>query len=244
MKKIFTISLLGIFLTACQTEQTADQIIDQAIEKAGGNALENSAISFDFREHHYVVIRKQDDWEMQRIKSDSVNIADHYRPNSFIRSENGIEIAVEDSMVAKYRESINSVVYFALLPYKLDDPAVISHRLEDENIEGKNYFKVHVKFKEEGGGEDFQDVFVYWFDQEDYSLDYLAYSFQVNEGGLRFRKAYNERIVEGIRFVDYINYKGPKDAELKDLAKMYEEGELKELSKIELEEVKVKLITN
>lgn len=177
---------------------------------------------------------------MRRIKEDSVEvIADTYTPNSFSRSINGSLVYPPDSMIFKYKESINSVFYFALLPYKLDDPAVIANRLENEKIGGKDYYKIKVRFKEEGGGEDFQDVFIYWFDAADYSLDYLAYSFQTNGGGLRFRKAYNERRIEDIHFVDYVNYKATKEMELESLAKRFEAGELKELSRIELENLMV-----
>ena len=145
-------------------------------------------------------------------------------------------------MAFKYIESINSVIYFALLPYKLNDAAVQKERLGKEEIKGKVYFKIGVSFKKEGGGEDYQDLFIYWFDVQDYSLDYLAYSFQVNGGGMRFRKAYNERFVQGIRFVDYVNFK-PKSNQVKleTLGQLFVKNELEELSKIELDNIKVNL---
>ena len=51
---------------------------------------------------------------------------------------------------------------------------------------------------------------MYWFNKETFKPDYLAYDFHTDGGGVRFRKAYNERYVDGIRFVDYENYK-PRD---------------------------------
>jgi hypothetical protein len=51
---------------------------------------------------------------------------------------------------------------------------------------------------------------------------------------MRFREAYNECYVNGIRFVDYKNYKPiNKDADLFDLDRLFENNELKLLSKIE-----------
>ena len=229
-------------ITSCASKQDADLIINKAIEASGGEKYQNSTINFDFRDHHYMIERRGDEWTMKRIKYDSLaTIADTYTSDSFSRTINDSLVQVVDSMIFKYQESINSVFYFALLPYKLNDPAVMAENLDDEVIEGKRYFKIEVRFQEEGGGEDFQDVFIYWFDKSDHSLDYLAYSYETDGGGLRFRKAYNERMVEGIRFVDYINYKAPKDFQLESLAKKFEAGELEELSRIELESLMVSL---
>jgi len=57
---------------------------------------------------------------------------------------------------------------------------------------------------------------------------------------MRFREAYNERYVKGIRFVDYNNYKPYNNNEkLLDLDRLFENNELKLLSKIETEKVEV-----
>ncbi|MEL6484145.1 MAG: DUF6503 family protein, partial [Bacteroidota bacterium] len=89
-------------------------------------------------------------------------------------------------------------------------------------------------------GDDFEDTYIYWFNTETYLPDYLAYDFHVNGGGQRFREAYNERYVEGIRFVDYNNFKPKqKDAKVEDLGKAFEKNELELLSKIVLENVQV-----
>jgi hypothetical protein len=238
--KNLSLILFCLLIIACESKQGASEIIAKAIESSGGEGYQSSVIEFDFRDHQYQIEQKQDEWVMRRIKADSLEIiVDTYSQNAFSRSINDSLVYPPDSMIFKYQESINSVFYFALLPHKLDDEAVIPKRFDDEQIEGKDYYKVEVRFKEEGGGEDFQDVFIYWFDQQDYSLDYLAYSYQTDGGGLRFRKAYNERVLEGIRFVDYVNYKAPKEMELESLAKKFEAGELEELSRIELESIMV-----
>jgi len=71
-------------------------------------------------------------------------------------------------------------------------------------------------------------------------LDYLAYKYATNGGGVRFREAYNTRVVEGIRFVDYNNYKPEnKEVSLSELDQLFTEEKLKLVSKIETEKVKV-----
>ena len=83
-------------------------------------------------------------------------------------------------------------------------------------------------------------MFIYWINKKSYEVEYLAYSFHVNGGGVRFRKAYNERDIEGVRFVDYENYK-PKDnsTKLSELENLFRQNKLELLSKIELKNVKV-----
>ena len=74
-------------------------------------------------------------------------------------------------------------------------------------------------------------------------MDYLAYSYETDGGGIRFRAAYNPREINGLRFQDYVNYKPQGlDVALKDLDYLYEQGSLIEVSKIELENVKVKIV--
>jgi hypothetical protein len=118
--------------------------------------------------------------------------------------------------------------------------------LEEEKIKSKDYYKIKVTFNEDSGGEDYEDVFLYWIDKKSFKVDYVAYSYSETEGnGMRFRAAYNERYVNGIRFVDYNNYKAEDGSiQLLDLGKAFENNELELLSKIELENVNVDLIDN
>ncbi|MEL7534879.1 MAG: DUF6503 family protein, partial [Bacteroidota bacterium] len=133
-----------------------------------------------------------------------------------------------------YSNSVNSVLYFIRLPYGLNDPAVNKKYLGEESIKGKKYHKIEVTFEQEGGGKDYDDVFVYWLDQQSHYLDYLAYSYETDGGGLRFRKAFNARTIGGIRFQDYVNYKAELQAgrEAASLGLLYEAAELDSLSSI------------
>jgi len=99
-----------------------------------------------------------------------------------------------------------------------------------------------VTVSQEGGGEDYEDVFMYWIEAETFKAYYIAYSYIEDDGvGIRFREAYNERFINGLLFVDYNNYKS-EDAtmDLLGLDKAFESGSLNLLSKIELENIEVK----
>ncbi|MBT8297170.1 MAG: deoxyribose-phosphate aldolase, partial [Maribacter sp.] len=83
-------------------------------------------------------------------------------------------------------------------------------------------------------------VYLYWFNTKSFKPDYLAYEFHVNDGGLRFREAFNERTVNGIRFVDYINYKPIDENQSIDVIEsLFQQGKLEVLSKIELKNISV-----
>jgi len=71
-------------------------------------------------------------------------------------------------------------------------------------------------------------------------MDYLAYSFIVNEGGLRFRKAINRRNEEGVVFQDYENYKPKvKSKALRDLGLMFQNDKLELLSLIKNQNIEL-----
>lgn len=245
MKRFLTLLFLTLILFSCKKEAAlhANQIIDKSIEVAGGERFQNSVISFDFRGRHYSADRRDGVYKLTREFSDSLgNFKDVLSNKGFERFLNSKKIKVVDTMAAKYARSVNSVHYFSVLPFGLNDAAVNKTNLEAVKINEIPYHKVKVSFSQEGGGDDFEDVFVYWVNANNFKVDYLAYSYLEDDGeyGLRFRKAFNERYVNGIRFVDYNNYK-PKDASmvLDDLDKAFEAKELVLLSKIELTDIVV-----
>lgn len=245
--------LFFVFLVfGCKNESkveslSADDIISKSIEVSGGDSFEKSEIDFDFRDKHYYAKRNHGDFLLMRVTINANNdsIYDVLTNAGYERKLNDmINVVVPDSLVPKYSASVNSVHYFSVLPYGLNDKAVNKTLIGEEDIKAKNYYKIKVTFDQDGGGEDYEDVFLYWIDKESFKIDYLAYSYNEDDGrGMRFREAYNERYVNGLRFVDYNNYK-PKDKSIKllDLGKAFENNQLELLSKIELENVKVDLI--
>lgn len=248
--KYLCLVLFGLMLFNCKEEKaeiklSADEIVTKSIEKSGGEAFDNSIIRFNFRDKFYVARRDKGQFSLIRMfKDDNDSVFDLLTNNNFDRFINESRVIIEDSMKAKFSASVNSVHYFSVLPYGLNAEAVNKTLLGSEKIKNKDYYKVKVTFNAEGGGEDYEDVFVYWFDKEDFDLDYLAYSYSEDNGvGMRFREAYNEQNIEGIRFVDYNNYKTEnKELELFDLGEAFEENELKLLSKIELKNIEVELL--
>jgi len=204
--------------------------------------LQEAVIDFDFRDRHYKAVLNQGLFQYERSWADSLGrVQDVLTNEGFSRTVDNQPFSVSDENAKKYANSVNSVIYFALLPYFLNDPAVMKEYVGEANLDGEPYYKIRVTFQEEGGGDDHDDIFIYWFHQDTYQMDFLAYEYEREGGGSRFRKAYNQREVGGVLFADYINYKGPYPVEnLADFDKMYERGDLEELSRIDLENVEVK----
>lgn len=224
---------------------TANAIIDKAIAVAGGDKFKRSSLKFEFRGTYYQALRKNHEFLLVRLSVNGKDsIFDMLSNVGFERYNNEVFVTLEDSIAKKYEASVNSVHYFSVLPYGLNDKAVNKSLLGSERINDKDYHKIKVTFDEEGGGEDHDDIFIYWVNKTTFKVDYLAYSYKEVDGiGQRFRTAYNERYINGLRFVDYNNYTVKNaDVPLDQLGKAFEAGELDLLSKIELENIKVELL--
>jgi hypothetical protein len=244
MKPVLFFLILAFAFWSCTTSLTdPQQIIDKAIVASGGEKYTNSTIEFDFRDRHYSAGRDGGKFSYERIFKDSTRtIHDYVSNDGFKREIAGVAVEVADSMKVKYTSSTNSVIYFALLPYGLNDPAVQKKFLGETIMDDKAYYKIEVSFRQAGGGEDFQDMFNYWISKDDFNIGFLSYSFsESDEINSRLRKGYNPRRIENVLFLDYINYK-PKDNKVRfdQLEELYEKGELEELSKIELQNISVK----
>ena len=227
-------------LASC-TDSKSQRIVDDGIEAHGGSAFDAFHLEFDFRNRHYTVTRKGGLFTYTREFTDTTgNIKDVLDNNGFTRYRNGSLVDLPEDRKQAFTRSVNSVIYFALLPFGLNDDAVIKEWLKETVIKGAPYDLVRVTFKKSGGGEDHEDTFLYWFHQEKHTMDYFAYSYETDGGGMRFREAVNPRKVGGILWQDYINYK-PADetVPLEQLEEMFIDGSLEKLSEIRMDNLTV-----
>jgi hypothetical protein len=241
-KKYWLILIIPILFNACSTKPTAQVIIDGAIEAHGGKNFENFKADFDFRDKHYVAIRKGGEFTYKRSFTDSTGTYRDVLNNAgFIRYRNDSLQALTAERKDAFMNSVNSVLYFALLPFGLNDAAVVKELVSEEEVKGKSYYVIKVSFKQEGGGTDFEDEFLYWIETKTHTVDYFAYSYHTNGGGIRFREAIHVQQVGGIRWQDYVNYKpaDEKSTNLFQLMPLFKENKLVELSRIELKNIRV-----
>ncbi len=236
MFRISLIAALILIAISCTDKRKGDekavQIVGKCIEEHGGKNYRDMDVSFDFRQFTVHLKQNSGTFLYERTSKDSLNneILDALTNDSFIREVNGKKQDLTQKDSDKYKEGMNAIAYFALLPYKLSETAVILRYLGETTIENKKYDKIGVSFEASGGGKDHQDEFCYWINQVTHTMDYLSYA----SGGPRFRKAIKRERVDGVVFQDYENYEIPDSTIATfNYDKAYTSGNVKLLSKIE-----------
>lgn len=255
MTKYATVALFCLVVLSCtpKEEKTSatppkskvQEVVDNAIAFHGMEGLNNAKFSLTFREMDYTYLNQNGMYEYSRTQTDSTGaiVVDRMDNDSLIRTINGETADITEERRAAYTRSVNSVIYFFRLPFGLNDPAVIKEYMGETDIKGKSYHEVKITFEQEGGGEDFDDVFIYWFDKEDYSMDYMAYLYHTDGGGMRFREAINPRKISGMLIQDYINLKPEnEDIDIMTIDELYNDGKLIELSRIINEKVVIEIL--
>ncbi len=178
----------------------------------GKAVIDTSVVTFVFRGDTFRFFHENGRYRYERARIDSTGrqIREVLSNDSLYRTADGSPVDLTTKERRAVNVAVNSVAYFALLPRALTDPAVSAHRLRVDTVRGTPYHVVEVTFRQEDGGPDWEDRFIYWFDTETLAMDYLAYAYGLGEGdedpGHRFREAYNVRRVNGVRVADYLNY--------------------------------------
>lgn len=236
MNKLFFLAALIFIAISCGDKrplvEKATHIVEQCIEEYGGKNYQDMDVSFDFRQFRVHLKQNAGTFLYERTSRDSLNneVRDILTNDSFTREINGKKQNLSQKEIDKYKEGLNAFAYFALLPYKLSEPAVNLKYLGKTTIDNKKYDKIAVSFEASGGGKDHGDEFCYWINQESHTMDFLSYS----NGGPRFRKAIKREKVDGVVFQDYENYE-IADSTLAtfNYDKAFIAGRVKLLSKIE-----------
>lgn len=252
MRTFFALLAVSLFLVwgGCQSPEappSAAAVIDSARGAHGAPVLERAILSFDFRGDDYHIRQEEGQFHYRRTYTDSLDrsVTEGLTNDGVYRVVEGDTVSLSASERAGIETTVNSVTYFALLPEPLDEPAVQPTYSGRDTIDGVPYHRVKVTFRQEGGGEDWQDVFMYWFRADNYTMDFLAYAFGQGpdeEPGTRFREAYNVRRRNGVRVADYYNYtvdtlSADQMAQYSDL---WERGALELVSEVELDSVQVR----
>lgn len=246
---IFTFLFFGLF--SCQpsnnpvlqeTEKLSksDSIISKAIEVYGMQNLDKANLEFTFREYYYTANLNSGEFEYTRLIVNPDSVYDVLNNNRFERFVNGVKAEVDSLKAVAYSNSINSVWYFALLPLRLKDEAARKDYVGAIDLNNKTYHAIKVTFSEEGGGQDFDDEYMYWFEENTLKMPIFGYNYSTNGGGVRFRVLESDTLVNGVLFQDYYNLK-PNSIKtpLDSLPFLWVENELDTVSVIENKSVKV-----
>src|SRR5688572_7743306 len=162
----------AVCMSSCADK--AQNIVDKAIDTHGGKAFESFVLEFDFRDRHYTADRDNGIFEYSREFTDSTgNIRDVLSNDGFTRYRNGSPLDIPEERSQAFTRSVNSVIYFMLLPFGLNDKAVNKEWMGESIVRGEPYQLVRVTFEQTGGGEDHEDVFHYWFHSDKNTMDYF-----------------------------------------------------------------------
>ena len=234
----------------CQAPEpvpSATAIVDSARAAHGDSVLDQAVMTFTFRGDAYRLRHDDGRGHYRRSYTDSLgrSVTDGLTSNTVYRVVEGDTVSLSASERDDVETTVNSVAYFALLPEPLGDPAVQPAYSGRDTIAGVPYHRIRVTFRREGGGKDWQDVFLYWFRTDTYAMDYLAYAYGQGPGeeaGTRFRKADNVRRIRGVRVADYDNY--TSDTLSADHMARYPDllarGAVRLVSRIELDSVEIR----
>ncbi len=238
------IVLYMLVMSGCSSSTDPEDIINKSIAVHGGSRFDHAHIEFDFRGRHYTSHRDGGVFEYGREFTDTVGrVKDVLNNKGFERYINGERMEVTEERAHAYTSSIDGVMYFALLPFRLNDPAVRKEYVGETTIKEKHYKKVRVTFVHEDGGVDYDDIFMYWINDETHRMDYFAYSYKSDGGGIRFREATTAPEDNGIIVQNYINYKPREDnVTVEEMENLYISNQLDTLSRVVHENLKVTLL--
>lgn len=241
---LFVVIASGLLLN-CESPDRAQSIIDKAIEAHGGDRFEHSNIEFDFRGRHYTAYRMNGKFIYTReFYTDSIgHVKDILANDGFQRMVNGSKADITEERAGAYTNSVNGVLYFALLPFRLNDPSAVKTFDGESELNGQAYYRIRVTFDPDKLKEDNEDIFLYWINKKSYHLDFFAYSYTSEGGGVRFREATDAQNVNGIVVQDYINYK-PQDETLpvEEMEALYRVNKLERLSIIDHENLSIEIL--
>lgn len=236
----FPALLLALLLVGCSDPAPgpAEEAIQRSIETHGGEAFQTGVMEFDFRGDRFLLARHDDRFRQERVHVDPEGrVVREQMTNEGTRLLlDGREVTLDEEERAELELAVNSVIYFAFLPHRLRDPGVRAAHLGETRIRDEPYDVVEVTFDEAQGGEDWEDRFVYWIHSESGTLDWMAYRYERDDGGTRFRRAVNRREVGPLLVQDWENWDGgDRVSRLEDYPDLHAAGELELVSMVEME---------
>ena len=246
-----TVALLStlLWMTSGASSASAEkverlEIVDRAIAHHGGRVFTDSEMRFELcsKSGCSAIRTRVEGGLFDHEVSGSVSAGERWVriTNDTVEwRENGESQPVDAEREQGLRDWVMARIYFALLPFRLNDPGVYKEDLGLEEWGGQRLHKVKVTFTP-GSSTHAQDEYLYWFDPESGHLELFAYSYATSGGGLRFRRTFDHRTIGGVRFFDQENH-GVEGADLSvDLVTPeYVESAMRHVSTIRLDKIQV-----
>lgn len=215
-----------------------EALVAAVIAAHGADRLGDASVDFAFRGTPYRMTRREGRFRYERWPRPGQH--EVLTNDGFVVRVDGEPAKLSRGAAASKRRSLNSVVYFASLPYPLADPAVRPEAAGRQAIGDARFEALEVRFAAEDGGDDHEDGFRYWVDPETRQIAFMAYRFERGDGGVRFRVRTGASTVGGVTFLDWSNH-GRADPEvpLERLPDLWMQGKLPALSTVALDDIRM-----
>ena len=254
-RSLLTPLLLGLACLSAPPPARAQEwverlpIVDRAIELHGGAAYTASEVSLDLCSASgcFAIEVATDGGLFEHVVTREDGMRVRATNDTVERWEGGDQVQVPPEEEARRRRFVSARVYFAFLPYRLNDPGVWKQDLGIVDWEGRRLHQVRVQFASRAPGGDAgsetgqtSDEYMYWFDPTTGEVVYFAYDFTGEPSGLRFRRAINQRRVGGILFFDQENLGLDGDGlDVGQVDPRFVAERLKPISVVELRDIQV-----
>ncbi len=246
MSRFFIRTMAGVtcllFLISCDPKEqtlTGKQLIDASIEAHGGKRFFDSTVQFRYEERDYTVAWKNRSPRFKAVRVlDTITYVGTYEGGLQRYYEN--DSLIEENMhIRRFIDSkLEGLCYLFSIPYVFDQNAVIAERGEDVVIKRKNYHTVHISFTETEDGPG--DEFYLYINAETFLVDYYADKYSLTGGRMLFKRAVNQRTVDGFVFSDFYMFEDRSgQVALKDFYKGFNDLTLNDLNKLEFEDIRI-----
>ncbi|MEL6615870.1 MAG: DUF6503 family protein [Bacteroidota bacterium] len=224
-----------------QGDAEAVALVRAAQEAHGSDALDGVPFRFTFRGDAFTAERSARGFRYVRTTTDDQGrtVVDVLDNDGLSRTIDGETAPLPEDEVGRLTTAVNSVVYFATLPAPLSDPAVQARVLPLDTLDGTTYDRLEITFAQEGGGNDWEDRYLYWIHPERRTLDFIAYTYALapdasgeNDTGHRFRRVIGTADAGGFRVQDYENLTADSLGTLEDYASAYASGRTRAVSEV------------
>ncbi|OZC03590.1 DUF6503 family protein [Rubricoccus marinus] len=247
---------LAAALTACSDapargpsgDAEAVALVRAAQQAHGSDNLEGATLHFTFRGDAFTARRDGGRFRYTRTTRDEQarEVVDVLDNSGLSRTVGGEAVRLAPEEIGPITTAVNSVVYFATLPAALSDAAVQARSLGRDSVAGEPYDRLEVTFAQEGGGNDWEDRYLYWLHPERRTLDYIAYSYRVapgasgaNDTGHRFRRVIGTADAGGFRVQDYANLTADSLSALEEYPAALARGVTREVSEVRTEQARL-----
>lgn len=123
MKHLFIALSISAFIFACSK---SDTIIEEAIRVSGYKDHTAFKAEFDVEDTHYIVTQYKESFSYERIFKDSIlTIHDILNNKGFMRMADTLTEILPESEARRLSSSLDSTVFFVLIPECLGDPAFV-----------------------------------------------------------------------------------------------------------------------